>query len=324
MKVIIPNITIRSIASWLPKNKISLQSFIPKYSEKEVRDVIRTTGVEQVYRADNGVKASELSYNAAEYLICRDNINRDEIDGLIFVSATRDWILPDTSIYLQDKLKLSKETICQDINYGCTGYIYGLLQASLWIQSGLCQKVLVLTGEILSEYLNPEAVGSIDSSDIATATLVTQGTENIAFHIYADGSKSDRIVLPHNGYLYQDGMGVFSFSIVNAPKSIKNVLELQNWNDSDIDVYALHQSNQLVIKNIRMTLRSLPEKFPTNMKNYGNSSSSTIPHLLCDLYGDNINNHPSKSILCAFGVGLTCGSIAVDFTQTKFYEPLNK
>lgn len=324
MKVIIPNIAIRSIASWLPQNKISLQSFIGEFSEKEVKDIIRTTGVEQVYRADKNIKASELCYNAAEYLIKRDNINRDEIDGLIFVSATRDWILPDTSVYLQNKLELSKETICQDINYGCTGYIYGLLQASLWIQSGLCHNVLVLTGEILSEYLNPKAAGSIDCSDIATATLVTEGAENIAFHICADGSKSDRIVLPHDGYLFQDGMGVFSFSIVNAPKSIKNVLELQNWNDNDIDIYALHQSNQLVIKNIRMTLRSLPEKFPTNMKDYGNSSSSTIPHLLCDLYGDNINNHPSKSIMCAFGVGLTCGSIAIDFTNTKFYEPLNK
>ena len=324
MKTIIPDVSIRSIASWLPSNKISLSSFAEQYGEKETRDVIRTTGVEWVYRTDANQKSSDLCFNAAEYLISKDNIDRESIDGLVVLTVTRDWALPDTSVYLQHKLGLKNETVCLDINYGCTGYIYGLMQAAMWIHSGLCQNVLVLGGDMLKNYLDPKAVGSIDASDIGTASLISKGTTGMAFHLCSDGARYDRIMMPHGGYIYQDGMGVFSFSIVNGPKSIRTVMDLMKWEDSDVDIYALHQSSQLIIKNVRMALKSSQEKFPVNMKDFGNSSSSTIPNLLCDLYGLNKANRPRHAVFCSYGAGLTCGSVALDLSKTHFYEPLNK
>lgn len=324
MKTIIPDVSIRSIASWLPSNKISLSSFAEQYGEKETRDVIRTTGVEWVYRTDANQKSSDLCFNAAEYLISKDNIDRESIDGLVVLTVTRDWALPDTSVYLQHKLGLKNETVCLDINYGCTGYIYGLMQAAMWIHSGLCQNVLVLGGDMLKNRLDPKAVGSIDASDIGTASLISKGTTGMAFHLCSDGARYDRIMMPHGGYICQDGMGVFSFSIVNGPKSIRTVMDLMKWEDSDVDIYALHQSSQLIIKNVRMALKSSQEKFPVNMKDFGNSSSSTIPNLLCDLYGLNKANRPRHAVFCSYGAGLTCGSVALDLSKTHFYEPLNK
>ena len=324
MKTIIPDVSIRSIASWLPSNKIPLSSFAEQYGEKETRDVIRTTGVEWVYRTDVNQKSSDLCFNAAEYLISKDNIDRESIDGVVVLTVTRDWALPDTSVYLQHKLGLKNETVCLDINYGCTGYIYGLMQAAMWIHSGLCQNVLVLGGDMLKNCLDPNAVGSIDASDIGTASLISKGTTGMAFHLCSDGARFDRIMMPHGGYIYQDGMGVFSFSIVNGPKSIRAVMDLMKWEDSDVDIYALHQSNQLIIKNVRMALKSSQEKFPVNMKEFGNSSSSTIPNLLCDLYGLNKANRPRHAVFCSYGAGLTCGSVALDLSKTHFYEPLNK
>ena len=76
----------------------------------------------------------------------------------------------------------------------------------------------------------------------------------------------------------------------------------------------------MIIKNVRMSLKSTPEKFPTNMKEYGNTGCSSIPLLLCDLYGDKQMSQPSRAILCAFGVGLTCGSIATNFSKTRSEE----
>ena len=324
MKTIIPDVSIRSIASWLPSNKISLSSFAEQYGEKETRDVIRTTGVEWVYRTDANQKSSDLCFNAAEYLISKDNIDRESIDGLVVLTVTRDWALPDTSVYLQHKLGLKNETVCLDINYGCTGYIYGLMQAAMWIHSGLCQNVLVLGGDMLKNCLDPKAVGSIDANDIGTASLISKGTTGMAFHLCSDGARYDRIMMPHGGYICQDGMGVFSFSIVNGPKSIRTVMDLMKWEDSDVDIYALHQSSQLIIKNVRMALKSSQEKFPVNMKDFGNSSSSTIPNLLCDLYGLNKANRPRHAVFCSYGAGLTCGSVALDLSKTHFYEPLNK
>lgn len=175
MKTTIRNVEIKSVAAWLPANKISLLSFCGSFPEKQVRDVIRSSGAEYVYRAEEGQKASDLCFNAAEHLIERDNIDRSSIDGLVFVSSTREWIIPDTAVLLQHRLGLSTETVCQDINYGCTGYIYGLLQASAWINCGMCRNILVLCSEVLTPYLDSHAVDSIETSEVATATLGSAG-----------------------------------------------------------------------------------------------------------------------------------------------------
>ena len=97
-------------------------------------------------------KSSDLCFNAAEYLISKDNIDRESIDGLVVLTVTRDWALPDTSVYLQHKLGLKNETVCLDINYGCTGYIYGLMQAvHVDTLVDYVRIVLVLGGDIAEE-----------------------------------------------------------------------------------------------------------------------------------------------------------------------------
>ncbi|HOU67678.1 MAG TPA: ketoacyl-ACP synthase III [Paludibacteraceae bacterium] len=237
MKTRIPNVTIQSVATWMPKNKYKCISFCDQFPEKDVKDIIKATGAETIYRADEGEKASDLCYNAADYLLNKENIDRNTIDGLVFVSATRDWIQPDTSISIQHRLGLSTETICQDINYGCAGFIFGLLQASSWIHCGMCHKVLVLTGEVLSPYLNKDSVASIEVSEAGTAAIITEGTSDFGIHISSNGAKSEKIILPYNGTFFQDGMTVFTYGIANAPKSIKAVMELKQWSESDVEFF---------------------------------------------------------------------------------------
>ncbi len=324
MRTTISNLEIKSVATWLPTNKLSLMSFCGKFPEKGVLDVIKSSGAETVYRTDEGQKASDICFNAAETLFEKDNIDKSTIDGLVFVSSTRDWVIPDTSVSLQHRLGLSTDTVCQDINYGCAGYVYGILQASAWINCGLCSNVLVLASEVLSPYLNPEAVGSIETGEAGTATIVSKGNSHFSFEISSNGQKADKIQLPHGGYLFQDGMTVFTYGIVNGKKSILAVMEQEGWEESDVELFALHQSNQMIIKNIRMGMKATPEKFPTNMKDFGNTGCASIPLLLCDLYGNHTTKQPSKAILCAYGVGLTCASVSVDLSNTHFYGPINR
>lgn len=324
MRTTISNVEIKSVATWLPTNKLSLMSFCDRFPEKNVKDVIRTSGTETVYRTDEGQNASDICFNAAEVLLEKEGIDRSAVDGLVFVSSTRDWVIPDTSVSLQHRLGLSTDTVCQDINYGCAGYVYGILQASAWINCGLCNNVLVLASEVLSPYLDPEAVGSIETGEAGTATIISRGDSHFCFEISSNGAKCDKIQLPHGGYLFQDGMTVFTYGIVNGKRSILAVMEQEGWEDSDVELYALHQSNHMIIKNIRMGMKSEPEKFPTNMKDFGNTGCASIPLLLCDLYGTNNTNKPAKAILCAYGVGLTCASVSVDLSNTHFYGPINR
>lgn len=324
MRTTIHNVELRSVATWLPANKISLMSFSNRFPEKGVLDVIKSSGAESVYRVDEGQKASDLCYKAAEVLFEQEKIDRSTIDGLVFVSSTRDWIIPDTSVALQNRLGLSTDTVCQDINYGCAGYVYGLLQAAAWINCGLCSSVLVLASEVLSPHLDPNAVGSIEVGEAGSATIVSKGSSHFSFEISSNGQKADKIHMPYGGYLYQDGMTVFSYGIVNGKRSILAVMEQENWEESDVELFALHQSNKMIIKNICMGMKSNPEKFPVNTKEYGNTGCASVPLLLCDLFSTNVAKQPSKVILCAYGVGLTCASVSVDLSHTHFYGPINR
>ena len=161
------------------------------------------TGVERARIADKDMCSSDMCQKAAEALMEKDGINKDEIDGLVFVSQTCDWILPSMSIALQDRLGLSKDTVCIDIHYGCSGYIYGLFQASLWVSSGACKNVLVLSGDTTSRMINPNDKSlRMVFGDCGTSTLVSKGSDLIGFHIQSDGSGSDRLIVPAGGFRF--------------------------------------------------------------------------------------------------------------------------
>ena len=98
------------------------------------------------------------------------------------------------------------------------------MQAAMWIHSGLCQNVLVLGGDMLKNCLDPKAVGSIDASDIGTASLISKGTTGMAFHLCSDGARYDRIMMPMVDIYAKMEWG-FSFSIANGPKSIRTVMD---------------------------------------------------------------------------------------------------
>ena len=347
MKTIIKDIQIRAIAAWLPKERAEIISYSPLYGEATVNSIIKATGIEEVRTASVGQTASDMCFNAAEYLISQENINVENIDGLIFVSQTSDYILPATSIILQDRLRLKKDTVCIDIHYGCSGYIYGVLQAACWINSGLCKNVLVLAGDTTSRLINP-----LDKSlrlvfgDCGTASLICSGNHRFGFDIMSDGSGFDKLIVPAGGFrlpcsqktseikfdedgngrtlndLYMDGSAIFNFAISKVPQNIKNTVKLMNWELEDVDRFILHQANDFMVNYIRKKLKVTPDRVPTNVRLYGNTGPATIPLLCSDLFSRQ-SEKLEKVVMSGFGVGLSWGSIGLCLSDTKFYNPLN-
>lgn len=349
MKTIIKDIQIKAINAWLPENNVEMLSFSEEYGEQEVKNIIKTTGVERVRIADKGMTSSDMCFNAAEALFSQEGIDKSEIDGLVFVSQTTDWVLPATSISLQDRLGLTKETVCLDIHYGCSGFIYGLFQASLWVASGVCKNVLVLAGDTTSKMINPKDKSlRLVFGDCGTATLVSKGQYSIGFDIMSDGSGSDRLIVPAGGFrmpiseetsvlewdgdkngrtkndLFMDGMAIFNFANMKVSKNVDRLLESMLWNKEDVGLFCLHQANKFMVDYVRKRLKAPEEKVPVNVKDYGNTGPATIPLLLSDLCS---SKHPydlRKVIMSGFGVGLSWGSVATDLSQTHFYSPINR
>jgi len=348
MKTIINNISIRSIASWLPENVLEMRSLGPVYGEAEVENIIKATGVERARIADASMTASDMCLQAALHLIEADHIDKSTIDGLVFVSQTTDYILPATSIILQERLGLSQDTVCIDIHYGCSGYIYGLFQAACWINSGMCHNVLVLSGDTTSRMIHPmDKSLKMVFGDCGTASLVTRGNYPMGFHIQSDGSGADRLIVPaggfrtpaseltsvleydedHNGRtrnnLYMDGMAIFNFAITKVHKNINVILEEMGWDKDTVGLFALHQANAFMVNYVRKKLKALPEVTPVNVTNYGNTGPSSIPLLLSDLCGEG-NYDLSRVVMSGFGVGLSWGCVTANLQDTHFYKPVNQ
>lgn len=348
MKVVLNKVDIRAVTSWLPERCLEMASLSTIYGESEVASIIKATGVERTRIADTDICSSDMCQAAAESLIEKEGIDKGEIDGLVFVSQTPDWILPVTAVALQHRLGLSKETVCIDVHYGCSGYIYGIYQAALWINTNSCKKVLVLAGDTTSRLINPNDKSlRMVFGDCGTATLVSSGHSQMGFYIQSDGSGADRLIVPAGGFrlpmseetsvlewdkdkngrtkndLFMDGMGIFNFAISKVHKNINSLIEQMNWAKEDVGFYALHQANEFMVNYVRKKMKITADIAPVNCRNYGNTGPATIPLLLSDVCSCRQFNL-QKTIMSGFGVGLSWGSIAADISGTKFYQPINQ
>ena len=349
MKTIINNVSIRAVNSWLPENNVELTSFASLYGEAEVNSIIKATGVERVRVVDENMTSSDMCFIAAEKLFEQEGFDKSQIDGLVFVSQTTDWILPATSISLQDRLGLSKDTVCIDVHYGCSGYIYGLFQAASWIACGACQNVLVLVGDTTSRMINEHDKSlRLVFGDCGTATIVSKGEGCMGFHIQSDGSGADKLIVPAGGFrlpiseetsvlewdedkngrtkndLFMDGMAIFNFAITKVHKNINALIDEMGWQKEEVGFYGLHQANEFMVNYVRKKLKVDESIVPINVRNYGNTGPATLPLLLSDVCSGEHTYDLSKTIMCGFGVGLSWGSVAADLSNTHFYSPVNK
>ena len=196
MNIRLKNLAIKGISAVIPKNKLDLTTLEDKFGLNEIKRVMMSTGIESVGIALPHQKASDFCLEAARNLMAALAIAPESVDAIIFVSQTPDYKMPATSCILQGKLQLPKTAIALDINYGCSGYIYGLYQASLLINSGSCKRVLICVGDTISQYLNPDDQKvRLVFGDGGAATIVEQGTHDIAFNIMTDGTGFQHLMI---------------------------------------------------------------------------------------------------------------------------------
>ncbi len=145
------NVGIAGMAAAVPRHVINNYEHDLYFNKEDIKGIVEKIGVKERRFADEKTCSSDLCFAAAEKLITGMNINRDEIDLLIFISQTPDYRMPATSVLLQDRLMLPTSTITFDINLGCSAFLYGLTVAYSMITAGGIRKALILDGETRSK-----------------------------------------------------------------------------------------------------------------------------------------------------------------------------
>ena len=324
----IKNVRIAGIASGVPATIVKNTDDTVHSENYDAASYVETTGVEE-RRCSSVLTTSDLCYKAAEKLMDDLKWAKSEIDGLIFVSQSNDYIEPATSCILQDRLGLSKECFAEDLGLGCSGWVYGLSTAAALVNNGL-RKVLLCVGD--AKTLCADDVDPLfGNAGTVTALEFSEAAESLKFHFGTDGSGFDAIIIPdggarnritmdgfkkemidgkmYNRYMVRmKGMDVFSFGITTAPKSIKKLGEHFGFDYQSYDFILLHQANMKMNDFIVKKLKIDKDKAPSCMRKFGNTSSASIPLIITTQLGEKAAN--SNLIGCGFGIGLSWGTVA--------------
>jgi 3-oxoacyl-[acyl-carrier-protein] synthase-3 len=331
----INNIQIKGIAVAVPiTKKINLENSI--FSKEEVEKFTSTTGVSEFRIADNKTTTSDLGFEAAQKLISEMNIDKNDIDVLIFVSQTPDYLnIPNTAPLLQNRLGLPKSCLAFDLPLGCSGFVYGLSTLASYMQNPAFKKGLLICGDTPSKIVGNEDKSAILLFGDATAAILLEREESnsiMHFSLGSDGLGYKAIIINDGGSrnpfnenslavvdygdgikrnqceLALDGMDVFSFGITQAPKSVKELMAFADINTEEIDFAVFHQANKMMNEMIRKKLKFEIEKVPYSLDKFGNTSSASIPVTMVTELKNQLRNGKNKLLFCGFGVGLSWGS----------------
>jgi 3-oxoacyl-[acyl-carrier-protein] synthase-3 len=340
------NVAIKGISACVPGFKEDNKKLVLFNNQGEADKFIEATGVEFRHMVkDSGICTSDLCYSAAIPLLAELQWRPEEIDCLIFVSQTPDYILPATSCILQNRLGLPTDCYAMDISLGCSGWIYGLSVITSLISGGTMKKGLLLAGDTTTVTKSPKDKSTYPLfGDAGTATAVEFGENagKLMFHFGTDGKGYEAIMIPDGGFrnffnvnsfreeeiepgiirhkLHSvlNGPAVFTFGISKAPRSVNAILEHFGIEKENIDYFIFHQANLFMNEKIRTKLKIEPEKVPYSLREFGNTSSASIPLTIVTQGKTKLNN--KKLLACAFGVGLSWASVVFDTNDLKCPE----
>lgn len=332
---LIRNVSVRGISACVPAFREDNKE-IPLFSNhEESNKFIEATGVEFRHMVkSSGICTSDMCYSSSLKLLEEIGWKPEEIDCLIFVSQTPDYILPATACILQERLKLSTDCYALDISLGCSGWIYGLSVITSLISGGTMKKGLLLAGDTTTVTKSPKdksAYPLFGDAGTATALEFDPDAEPLMFNFGTDGKGHEAIIIPDGGFRnfvnersFEDvevepgtirnrlqsilnGPAVFTFGISKAPKSVNTLLEHFGISKDEIDFFIFHQANLFMNEKIRMKLKIEPEKVPYSLREFGNTSSASIPLTIVTQKKYEFSN--KRLLVCAFGVGLSWASV---------------
>ena len=305
-------IGIKAIASYIPKSHID--NFVQAENFGETSEFIEhKIGAVSLPVMGEEVETSDLAVQAVKNLCREQDLDQSEIDALLVVTQNPDgYGLPHTAAIVHSKLGLSSHVASFDISLGCSGYVYGLsVIRGLMEQTGLQNGVLVTADPYSKVIDRNDRVTSLLFGDVATATWLSDHAL-WSFRkplLETQGSGASCLCVDKGGKLHMNGREIFNFAARQVPKQIDRYLEREGLVLTDIDLFCLHQGSGAVLDAISRHYPAVRDRFLKDIRNTGNTVSSSIPLLLQKyVLGQEFN----FVLISGFGVGLSWATNLVE------------
>lgn len=330
------NFTIKGTGSYIPEFVLD-NEILEKMVDTSDEWITKRVGVKE-RRISQGESTWYMGKIAAERAIEDANISKDDI-GLIMVSTvTPDYYFPSAAAIIQGELGI-KNAACFDVSAACTGFIYCLDIAEKYIKTGVYKNILIISSEILSKVVDySDRSTCVLFGDAAGACVVSAEGEGkmLSSYIAADGTGAGRItskalavnspfvneeyvarfdIFPEttDNRFRQDGQEVFKFAVNAMCTSCEEVMKRAGLTVDEIDFLIPHQANVRIIDFATKKLKLDSKKVAKTIKNYGNTSSASIPVALDLLKKEGKIKRGDKIIFSGFGSGLTYGATLIKF-----------
>lgn len=329
----IENVSVVGMSACVPSDILKTENI---YKWDGCQTFIDATGIRQKRSSVvGGATSSDLCVLSARRLMESLHWNSEDVDAVVFVSQTPDYVLPSTAPIIQNKLGLSQKCYTLDISLGCSGWVYALSVLSALMQNGTIKKGLLLAGDTPLQLCSEEDKSTypiFGDAGTATALQYDKKSKGLSFILYSDGEGYKDIIVPDGGRnkvsfsslepvkigdgiirsrvnVEMDGMNVFSFGISKVPKIVKELLMELNLDIDAIDLFGFHQANMRMNEKIRNKLKLPSEKVPYSIEEFGNTSCASIPLTLVTRCREKLQHEIVKHVDCGFGVGLSWGVV---------------
>ena len=313
---------ISGTGSVLPK-KIVTNDTLSEFLDTSDEWIYPRTGVRSRHVISDE-RLEDMAIEASKKALADAGINASDLDYIICSNVVNEYITPQLSCIIQGGIGATCP--CIDINCACAGFIYALQIAESFYRSGFVKNVLIVSAEEPTRMTDwTDRRTCVLFGDGAGAAVLTPG-DNIKGFSMSAASATDKLyqirTLQPTPYITKEekdvplqmkGQDVFKFAVKASSSDITKLLKNNSLEASDVDYILLHQANKRIINTIREFLDQPMEKFPVNIEDHGNSSSSCCPILLDECNRKGLFKEGDKVVLCAFGAGFVSGAVLLEW-----------
>jgi len=318
---------ILGLGCYLPPKKLT-NSDLAKIVETSDEWITSRTGIRERRIASKEVATSDLGVEAARLAIKDAGLSPEDIDLIITATITPDMAFPATSCIIQDKIG-AKNAACFDINAACSGFVFTMVIAQQFVNSGLYDHVLVVGAEKLTSIVDwKDRSTCVLFGDGAGACVVGKSEDRVIVSSFmgADGSGGHLLSVPAGGsrlpttedtvkdrlhFLKMGGNEVFKIAVRIMVEAATNAIKKAGLGLDDISLFIPHQANMRILLAVAKRLGVPREKIFMNIEKYGNMSAASTAVALVEAAQENKIKKGEHIVLVAFGGGLTYGAVVV-------------
>jgi 3-oxoacyl-[acyl-carrier-protein] synthase III len=314
---------VRGIGSALPKKAVK-NTDLAGVVETSDEWIVQRTGIKQRYIADETETTASLGADAARAALENAGLSVADIDMIIVATATPDNTFPATSVNIQNRLGMT-HGFAFDVHAVCTGFVYAMTTADVYIRSGMVRRVIVIGAETFSRILDwNDRTTCVLFGDGAGAVILEAGEGRgltsdrgvLAAKLRSDGAHKNKLYVDGGpsttqttGHLRMEGREVFKHAVGMITDVIEDSFRDAGIQADDIDWFVPHQANKRIIDASAKKLNISEDKVVITVQDHGNTSAASVPLALATAVADGRIKRGDLILLEAMGGGFTWGAM---------------